>query len=161
MMARLVALFVTAYQPISKARVIAGDLKTVGVDFSATPLDEILDFRRQYGSEYRSYARNLRRFTFELSLMNEGDQAFAMEERAQELEDNAEDLRRRARRAYKRPAIALAFGIAGAALMLSSGDPLAAAVEASAAIALFDTRDPMPISFSYSYIFRARGQLLR
>lgn len=115
-MAQIVASFLVAYANASKTRVIVSDLTALGVDFSAVPLDEVLDFRRQHGSEYRSYAKDLRSFTLDLSLMGEEEQTLAMAERVREFEDTAEALRRLTRRAFARSATALAFGIAGAEL---------------------------------------------
>jgi len=159
--AQIVASSVKAYANASKARVIVADLKTVGLDFSAVSLDEVLDYRSQHGSEYRSYARDLRSFTLDLSLMSADQQALAMKQRAREFEDRAEDLRRLTRKAYKRSAIALAFGIAGAAWTLSMGDPWGAVFAGGASIAASGVQDPLPIGSTYSYILRASDELHR
>jgi len=108
---------------MSRARVIPGDLKVIGVDFSGIPLDEVSDFRRQQGSAYRAYARDLRTFVLSMSLMSAADQAFEIADRSRDIEARAEDLRRVARRAFRRASIALAFGVACAAWTLRTGDP--------------------------------------
>jgi hypothetical protein len=45
-----------------RAKIITDDLRHVGIDLQLVPLDEVLDFRRQHGAEYRSYSRDVRRF---------------------------------------------------------------------------------------------------
>jgi len=89
----------------------------------AVALDEVLDFRRQHGAEYRAYSRDVRRFVLELSLLSEVGKASALADRRAELDDRAEELRRVARSAFKRQAVSFGFGLAGAAWTLVHGDP--------------------------------------
>jgi hypothetical protein len=145
----------------SRSDVIVADMKAIGVDFGRITLDEVLDFRRLHGSEYRTYARDLRDFTLNLSLMSAEEQALAMDDRTTEFDDRAEDLRRIAHSAFKKSAAVLACGIAGAAWTLSKGDPLGALITTSAATASFNVSHPMPVGASYSYIFAARDEFSR
>jgi hypothetical protein len=149
------------YAHASRSNVIVADMKAIGVDFGRIKLDEVLDFRRLHGSEYRTYARDLRDFTLNLSLMSAEEQALAMEDRATEFNDRAEVLRRLARSAFKRSAAVLACGIAGAAWTLSKGDPAGALFATGAATASFNVSHPMPVDASYSYIFAARDEFSR
>ena len=45
-----------------QANIITADIRNMGLNLSAVPLDEVLDFRKQYGAEFRSYVRDLRSF---------------------------------------------------------------------------------------------------
>src|ERR1022692_1039680 len=51
--ARLAAEYLPAYAHAPRSDVIVADMKAIGVDFGRIPLDEVLDFRRLHGSEYR------------------------------------------------------------------------------------------------------------
>jgi hypothetical protein len=145
----------------SRSDVIVADMKAIGVNFGRITLDEVLDFRRLHGSEYRTYARDLRDFTLNLSLMSAEERVLAIEDRATELDDRAEDLRRIARSAFKKSARVLACGLAGAAWTLSKGDPVGALITTGAAAASFNVSHPMPVGASYSYIFAARDEFTR
>jgi hypothetical protein len=59
--------------------VVTFDLEQVTLDLSPIPLDEVLDFRSQHGTEYRAYARNLRQFVRDLAALDQDgrDQAFS------------------------------------------------------------------------------------
>jgi hypothetical protein len=158
------ALFVNAVmgsQAEDLGKIVVGDLAYVGIDFSAIPLDEVLDFRREHGSEYRDYSREVRQFVLSLSWMPEVDRSDAIISRRDEPADRAEDLRRRGRAAFKRELIALGFGLAGAAWTLVSGDPLGAAFAAGAAAASLSKPTVAPIGAAYSYILRAKTELAR
>lgn len=161
LMAVLVASMLRSYRRASKARVVTSDLKTIGIDFSSVSLDEVLDFRERYGAAYRSYARDLKASTLGLSLVTSEDQRSALQERARGLEDAVEDLRSLRRKSFGRSAIALAFGITGAAWILSQGDPVGAVLAGGAAIAGASLGDALPAESAYSYIFRATEELQR
>jgi hypothetical protein len=142
-----------------RARIMTSDLRQVGVDMHAVPLDEVLDFRSQHGSEFRAYSRQVRQFVLELSLQAESDQASAFVERRAELDDRAEELRRAARSAFKRQAISLGFGLAGAAWTLVHGDAWGGIFVAGAAAAGLSAPTPGPIGAAYAYILRAKTEL--
>ena len=144
-----------------RAKIVVGDLAQVGIDLSAVPLDEVLDFRRQYGSEYQRYSSDVRRFTLELSLMDEASRYSAITERRAELADRAEQLRRTARTAFVRQAISFGFGCAGAAWTLVHGDAWGAAFATGAAAAGLTRQDPEPIGAGYTYVLLAKTELMR
>ncbi len=138
----------------SSGHVVSFDLETVGVDLGPIPIDEVLSFRREHLSEHRAYARTVRRFVRELSFLPEREQALLFEERQEELQEIARDLRRLSRKAWKRPA-SFALSLAGAAWTLKTGDPIGAIL--GAAVALFGGGESrrQPEAGAYSYIFRA------
>ncbi len=136
--------------------VIAFDLQTVGVDLGSMPIDEILDFRRQHLAEHRRYCISVRRFSQELSSMADGERETAFGLRQAELDDLSADLRKRARKAWRKPA-ALAMSLTGAAISLAAGHPLTAALSISSSV-LGYTSASKPQMGAYSYLFRASGQ---
>ena len=105
----------------SAGHVVATDLATVGVDLSHVPMDEVLSFREEQGTSYRAYARSVRRFMRDLSLLDEAARAEAQEDRIEEIEDLASGLRRRSRSWWKRPA-SFRLSIAGSAWSALTGD---------------------------------------
>jgi len=134
-------------------KVVAFDLATVGVDLANVPIDEILGFREEYLHEHRTYARNVKRFVQELSLMPDEERASAFDERQAKLQEIARDLKRISRKSWKRPA-SFALSLAGAAWMLSAGNPIAAILAAGSAILGLKSPDKN-MGGAYSYIFRA------
>jgi hypothetical protein len=142
-----------------RANIVVGDLAQVGIDLSTVPLDEVLDFRRQYGSEYQRYSSDVRRFTLELSLVDQASRYSAITERRAELEDRAEQLRKIGRTAFARQTIGFGFGLAGAAWTLAHGDPWGASFAAGAAAAGLSRQDPGSIGAGYTYILRAKTEL--
>lgn len=137
----------------SAGRVVAFDLQTVSVDLSSVPLDEVLDFRSEHRTVHQKYARSVRDFARELSLMAEVDREVAFTDRQAEIEDLASDLRRKARKAWRQPA-SFALGLAGAAWTYSTGNPIGAllAVGALAARGLSGTDKE---AGAFSYLFAA------
>ena len=121
----------------------------------------MLGFRAEYGTEYRRYSSDVRRFVLELSLMDEANQRSALMDRRAELDDRAEQLRKIGRTAFARQAISFGFGLAGAAWTLVHGDPWGAAFAASAAAAGLTRQDPEQIGAGYTYILRAKAELAR
>lgn len=145
-----------------RARVISGDLSHVGIDLKAVPLDEVLDFRRQHGPEYRTYSRDVRQFVLELSQLSKAEQESAFMERRAELDEHAEELRRVGRRAFKHQAVTLGFGLAGAAWTLVHGEDVWGAVFATgAAAAGLSASAAGPTGAAYSYILQAKVDLTR
>jgi hypothetical protein len=133
--------------------VIAFDMSTVSVDVGSVPIDEVLSFRKENLAAYRRYSLSVRRFAQDLSKMGDSERADAFDLRQSELDDLSADLRRKARKAWKKPA-ALAFSLTGAAVSLAAGHPLAAALSLSSA-ALGYTPASKPEMGAYSYLFRA------
>jgi hypothetical protein len=140
----------------STGSVIAFDLQAVGVDLGSIPIDEILDFRQQHLAEHRRYCTSVRRFSQELSKMPDGERETAFDLRQAELDDLSADLRKKARKAWRKPA-ALAMSLTGAAVSLAAGHPLAAALSFSGSLFGY-TAASKPEMGAYSYLFRASGQ---
>ncbi|MEL6769915.1 MAG: hypothetical protein AAFP18_02490 [Bacteroidota bacterium] len=136
----------------SKGSVFSFDLLTVGVDLGPIPIDEVLDFRQQNYESYRAYSRDIRRFVWELSEMNEEERRAAFEERQQELEDRAADLRRLSRKSWMKPA-SYALSIAGVAWSAVTGDPYGIALGSGSSLLGLGSKS-LDAS-AYSYIFSA------
>ena len=137
--------------------VVAVDLEQVTLDLAPVPLDEVLDFRRQHGAQYRAYARDLRQFVRDLASLDQHarDQAFA--DRREALADTADQLRRLARTSWRRPLTTFGLGIAGSAVALAHGNPIAASLTtAGALLGLHRQADPASV---YTYLFRAQDHL--
>jgi hypothetical protein len=129
------------------------DILNVGVDLSAVPLDEILDYRRENGAAYRVYAQDLRRFVRDLEAAEPIDHPRMLHERSESIADHASRLRR-ARREWGRPMTALAFAGAGAAWTLHQADIWGAIFAALGAAAGF-SRPARPES-PFTYLFETQ-----
>ncbi len=116
---RALAEFLNIPRLPSAGHVVAFDLETVTVDLSSVPLDEVLAFRDEHRTDYRKYARSIRMFARQLSLLSPEDRTAAFRDRQDELDDLASDLRRKARSAWRRPA-SFSLGLAGASWSLLS-----------------------------------------
>jgi hypothetical protein len=104
---------VAAAEP-SAGGVVSFDLETVGADLSNIPLNEVLDFRRKHLSEHKQYARSVRQFVRDVSVLPAAEREKAFRDRQAELRDRAAALKAHSRKAWKRPAT-FALGAAGAA----------------------------------------------
>lgn len=143
------------YMP-TRHRVVQLDLEPVTFDLTSIPLEEVLQFRDEHQSEYKSYARNLRSFMVELSMISDPDERDQLLlERRQEVADAAHDLQRTARRVLGKNLTAWSLGITGGAWSASTGDPFGAVV---AALGLVVERVPVggEVVGAYSYVFAAR-----
>lgn len=147
-----------AFEPLpSSGHVVAADLEQVTLDLAPVPLDEVLDFRRQYGAEHRAYARELRRFVRDLASLDQDGRDRAVLDRREDLADHADQLRRLARTSWRRPLATFGLGIAGSAVSLASGNLLGAGLAAgSSLLGLRRQADP---ASAYSYLFRAQDRL--
>jgi hypothetical protein len=143
--------------PSIHAQVVLGDIANVGVNFESVPLDEVLDFRRMHGAEFRAYAQGVRNFVLMLSLMPDQDRANELADRRDELQEAANQLNRLWRTPFVGKASALAFNLAGAAWTLAHGDPWASAFAAGATAAgLYSSSSPR-LGAAYSYLLSARA----
>jgi len=137
----------------SMGRVVSLDLETVGADLGPVPIDEVLSFRREHITEHRAYARAIRTFVAQLSLLPESKREGALQDRQQEIRDIAQNLRQASRKEWKRPAY---FGLTvlGAAWSWKTGNPLGILLGAGASLLSAPATDKQKAG-SYSYIFRA------
>jgi hypothetical protein len=137
----------------SAGQVVAFDLQTVAVDLARVPLDEVLAFRHENRAGFRRYARSVRKFSRDLSLLTADARAGAFEDRQAELNDLASDLTKTSRKAWKQPAT-FALGLAGAAWTYVHGvDLVGALLGAGAAVTGLQTPNERS---AFSYLFRAR-----
>ena len=140
----------------SMGDVISFDMAMVGVDLGIFPMDEILDFRRQNYSMHRQYCLSARQFARELSRMPSDERQLAFEQRQEELEEAARNLRKLHRKAWRKP-ISIGLSLTGAAWTLVSGDPIGAAV--AGAGALFGAMSSRSAEVGvYSYLYSAKGR---
>lgn len=138
-------------------QVIVADLEQVTLDLSTVPLDEVLDFRRQHGDAHRAYARDLRRFVRDVATLTQPDREQSFLDRREELADTADEIRRLARRSWRRPLATFGLGIAGSAVTVAYGNPLGAGLTAAAALlGLHRQADP---ASAYTYLFQAQQRL--
>ena len=137
----------------SIGRVIEFDLNTVTVDLAAIPFDEVLDFRRQNLDAHKRYMLYARKFAFELSHMSKEEQDLNFLIRQTELNDVANELRNRARKAWKKPA-SFALTLAGSATSIVS-PTIGAAINVGAAV-VGQAKPSDADRTAYSYLFSAR-----
>lgn len=140
----------------SHGNVVSFDLAMVGVDLSAVPIDEILSFRAENEVIYRKYRQNVKLFAFELSRMSPEERRVRFDARQEELDAMASDLRKTARKAWKKPC-SFALSLAGAIWRLAAGDPLGATLAGSAALTGFSPDKGKDVG-AYSYLFRAQSR---
>jgi hypothetical protein len=134
------------------ARDVVGlDTEIVGLELSAVPLSEVLSFREEHGSEYRAYARNVRNFAREFSLLDVDQRESALTDRREELADMATDLRRQSRNYWKRPMARVALCGAEAVLNFATANPLTAVLAGAAAIMGWEPREGLGGAFFYLF----------
>ena len=107
--------------------IVSFDVGVVGVDLGSVPLNEILDFRRQYYGAHKQYRQSILKFAQELSLMEVEDRDVALEQRQEELDAMAGNLRKINWKAWRRRAT---FGLAatGATFVYDQDNPWPAVV---------------------------------
>ena len=139
----------------SGGSVIEFDLNTVTVDLGSVPFDEVLDFRQQNLDAHKHYMLSVRKFVMELSRMPEDEQEIAFELRQAELNDLANDLRNRARKAWKKPS-SFALTLAGSVVSALTA-PFAAIFSLTSS--WIGREDSSEINTgAYSYLFRAQSR---
>ncbi len=141
----------------SAGNIITVDLQTVGLDLTTVPLDEVLDFRKRHGDEYRKYARDVRKFVATLSPLPAEERDRLLLDRQAELRETAHRLVRQARRGFRRPVASIALGGVGAAWLASKGDVLSAALALGMGIA--GASFPESNAGAYSYLFAVKRRL--
>ena len=99
-------------------------------------------------------ARSVRQFLRDLSLLPPEARDAALDDREEELTELAGQLRKNARRVWRRPA-SFALGISGAAWRFALGDWFGAAIAGAGAVAGGITGEKAEAG-AYSYLFSAR-----
>jgi hypothetical protein len=137
----------------SEGSVVEFDLNTVTVDLGRVPFDEVLDFRTQNLDAHRHYMLSVRKFAMELSRMPEDEQKVAFDLRQAELNDLANDLRKRARKSWKKPS---SFGLTlvGTALSVLTA-PIATAIKVGGSLVGYEGPSKTDTG-AYSYLFSAQ-----
>jgi hypothetical protein len=136
----------------TEGQVVEFDLNTVTVDVGAVPIDEVLDFRAQNLTAHKRYMLSARKFAMELSRMPQKERKVAFELRQAELSDLANDLRRRGRKAWKKPS-SFALSLVGAALSVVTS-PVAAALRIGATVAGYEAS--RVDAGAYTYLFNSQ-----
>ena len=143
----------------SRGQVVDFDTQVVAIDLDDIPLEDILQFKRESDGAHRKYMQNLRNFALGLEAMDEGDRARALADRRADLEDEAQDLRRRAWTAWRSPKDVTGFGlgIAGATWSIATANPIPAALTAiGAGLKMLPSKHQ---GSAYSYLFDAQRRL--
>jgi hypothetical protein len=144
----------------SAGHVVALDQEAVGLDLAAVPLDDLLEFREHHGQAYRAYARNVRQQVAELGLLEPDEREARLFDRREELADQADELRRTARRWWRSPLGSFALGAAGASWLAAGPlhDPIGGVLAlASVALAVISGQQT---ATAYSYILEAKRALV-
>lgn len=144
---------ITSPTPVSTASVVAFDLEAVGADLSEVPIDDVLAFRIEYLEQHQTYARAVRQFARELSLLPDAERTAAFEDRQAEIREIANQLKAISRREWRRPA-SFALSLAGAAWTLATGNPVGAILAAAAAVTGLRPAESAATG-AYSYLFSA------
>ena len=150
--------FMSVSSPSSVHDVVSFDLNTVGVDLKSIPIDEVLAFRKEHYLEHRNYSKCARNFVSELGEIDSKDWILAFEARQEELESIASDLRKLARRAWRKPA-SFALSLIGAGWSLYTGNLVGGVLAAGAAVAGFSSNNKVDTGV-YSYLFSARSRYM-
>jgi len=145
--------------------VVTLDLEPVAFDLDPVPLDEVLEFRDEFGLAHRTYMRDLRRFMAEISSVEVGsERERVLLDRRQELADHARELQKASRSALATDLASWSLGIAGSVWSGTTGDPIGVALGAAGAIApqLLGAAFPANgVVGAYSYLFEAHRRFGR
>lgn len=136
----------------SSGSVVEFDLATVAVDLGPVQIDEVLDFRAQNLKDHKLYTLSVRKFAMELSRMPEEERKVPFDIRQAELDEIANGLRKKARKAWKKPS-SFALTLIGAALSFASS-PIGAVLRTASAVAGYE-KPKDPHMAAYSYLFNA------
>lgn len=139
----------------TKGNVVEFDLKVVSVDLGAVPIDEVLDFREQNLESHKRYMQSVRKFALELSRMSEEERKVTYEIRQDELNDLANELCKRARNLWRRPA-SFALSLAGSALSALTS-PFVEVLRTAGSLAGHESQNDLTAG-AYSYLFRAQSR---
>jgi hypothetical protein len=123
------------------------------------PLDEVLEFRREHGRSYREYARDLRHLLVELGPLSEQDRERLLLDRQEKLADQAADLRRAARHAWRQPFAIFSLGAAGAVWEAVGHHDLVTSLLALAGGIVGALASSGQTAGAYSYLFEAQQGL--
>lgn len=139
--------------------IVTLDLETVTMNLESVSLDDVLSFREEHRDAHRFYARSVRQAVNQLSTMPSEERLRALADRREELAEQADALRRLARKRWRVPLARFGLGAAGAAFNLASGNVPAAIISALEGILGAKIEKSAPTA--YSYLFAAERALNR
>lgn len=134
-------------------QVVSFDLETVSLNLEDIPLDDVLEFRDEHREHHRRYMRSVREAVLELSALTEEERPRALADRRDELAEQADVLRRLARKRWRMPLARFGLGAAGATASAAAGNVPGAIVALLSGI-LGAKPEKTPVS-AYSYLFAA------
>lgn len=147
-----------ATAPAGSADVVEVDLEFVAPDLSAVPMDELLDFRSRYASQYQAYARGLRTVVRELLGAEPGERESILADRRAALAAAADDLRRGPLRDIASGA-AMAVGVLAGIAGIVEGSEISGALGALTAAGGGAAAMTREAPEAFSYLFAMRKQL--
>ena len=141
----------------TRAAVVASDLGMMRINVSAVPIDEVLAFRRQYGTEFRQYRRQLNQYVIQASMATFDQRAQMERDRQEELRDIQSTLEDRARPLQRLTQGAAFFlGMLGGGIQMAAGDHAGGAGGMVGAFgSLFGGGGERQHQGGYTYLFRA------
>jgi hypothetical protein len=142
---------------VTAGEVVTIDARAVGVDLSRAPIAKVLRFRDKHQAEYAEYARSLREYIREVSMLPEGERGQAGVDRAAVMAAAAKRLAATSRRAWAGRS-AFVLGIVGAAWTLRTGDPLGSLLSLGGAMSSAVASGSNEVS-AHSYLFGAKKGL--
>lgn len=144
-----------AREPLpSVGHVVSFDLEGVSLNLDDVSLDDVLAFREEHGAQHKAYWRDAHRFAAQVALEGDPsarDQLFL--ERRDELAEAAYDLRRLARKRFRRRLGTWSLGFAGGIWGIVGSDPLGVALGAASQV-LDLLPSPNHVT-AFSYLFSA------
>lgn len=135
-----------AVENVGASDVVLSDLSAVTLDFCHVGLNDILDFRTRYRSDFRAYVAGLQTLATTPNLRNPADRRAALVEQAHRLVELQ-------RRRWAKLEGTVSLGIVGAAWTLANGDLLGALIGGTAAGSQRLPYGPAQVA-AYSYILR-------
>jgi len=142
-------------QEHSAGSVIEFDLNAVTVDLGAVSIDEVLSYRQENLQAHRHYALSVRKLAMELSRMPDQEREVAFQLRQAEISAIADDLRKRARKSWRKPS-SFSLTLIGSAITAATS-PIGAVIRAASAVAGYEG-SKKPEMGAYSYLFNAQGR---
>ncbi|WP_058041268.1 hypothetical protein [Streptomyces roseifaciens] len=135
--------------------IVDADLNEICPDLSDVPLDEVLDFRREHGKQFRSYAEGVRALVSTWQGLTDDQVTAELRERRARLKSEARDLLSVSQQAFLRNTGTVTLGLSGAVWTALHGGDLIGALLAATAAGAAITR-PAPSVTAYSYLFAVK-----
>ena len=124
---------------------------------NGVPLDDVLGFRDEHRDQHRLYMRSVRQAVLELSAMPVEERPRALADRRDDLAEQADALRRLARKRWRMPLARFGLGAAGATASAAAGNVPGAIVALLSGI--LGAKPAGTPGSAYSYLFAADRSL--